>query len=158
MKNKIIYVDFDDTIFIWDIHTLSDVNITDWMSYNNIGHLNYSLRDYLREQKQNNMIILLTHCCDSIELKMKQEYLQHICGDLFDDYLGVSAPELKVNVVARSKELYGIDPYQTVLIDDRLKTRVLFAENGYLTENPLNIANKCYMEKVYDRSNKTIKE
>lgn len=35
MKNKIIYVDFDDTIFIWDIHTLSDVNITDWMSYIN---------------------------------------------------------------------------------------------------------------------------
>ena len=78
MRNKIIYVDFDDTIFIWDVHTLSDVNITDWMSYNNIGHLNYSLRDYLREQKQNNMIILLTHCCDSIELKMKQEY-EKVC-------------------------------------------------------------------------------
>ena len=44
----------------------------------------------------------------------------------------------------------------TVLIDDRLKTRVLVANQGLLVENPLNIADRYYrMEK--EKQN-TIKE
>ena len=125
MKNKIIYVDFDDTIFIWDVHTLADVYLNNWEDYKNIGHLSNVIVDYLKEQKNTSEIVLLTHCRDSVELRMKQTYLEHMCPGLFDDYLFVSDPEVKLDIINRSKQLYHIDPCHTVLIDDRLKTRVL---------------------------------
>lgn len=154
MKNKIIYVDFDDTIFIWDIHSLADVYLKSWEDYKNIGHLSNVIVDYLKEQKNTSEIVLLTHCRDSVELRMKQAYLEHMCPGLFDDYLFVSDPEVKLDIINRSEQLYHIDPCHTVLIDDRLKTRVLVANQGLLVENPLNIADRYYrMEKEKQNTN-----
>lgn len=144
MKSKIIYVDFDDTIFIWDIHSLADVYLKSWEDYKNIGHLSNVIVDYLKEQKNTSEIVLLTHCRDSVELRMKQAYLEHLCPGLFDDYLSVSDPDVKLDIINRSETLYHINPCHAVLIDDRLKTRVLVADHGFLTENPLNIADRYY--------------
>ena len=149
-KINITYVDFDDTIFIWDTTIKTNIRpIIAWNDYDDHGRLNRSLIEYLNVIKNTDKIILLSHCPDSIELKIKKEYLENKCPGLFDDFIGTSSPERKIDIMAKSEEIYGIQPQNITLIDDIHATRKLDLTAGYLVKNPLEIANKYY--EIYAR-------
>ena len=146
--SKVIFVDFDDTICLHNIHIFIDdrmfLNVDEASAkfYAN-SELNIPLYRYLVNEKNNGTnIILLTSACSKM-LDVKKCWLKNNCPSIeFDDFISASIDINKTQIMLCYAKHNKIDILDLVLIDDSCIERRTAEENGIITYNPQLIMNK----------------
>ncbi|HAJ77977.1 MAG TPA: hypothetical protein DCO89_02810 [Clostridiales bacterium] len=145
---KIIFVDFDDTICLHNVH----IDIDDRMFLNSNeasekfyskSELNQPLYKYLVNENNNGAkIILLTSACSKM-LDVKKYWLKTNCPLIeFDDYISASIDINKTQIMLSYAKHNKIDVSNIILIDDSCTERRTAEEGGIFTYNPQLIMNK----------------
>lgn len=139
MGNEIIFVDFDNTVFVWkNMKSFTEEerisqHLTGTMDYNAYGHINSNLEKHLLKWKQctHDKIILLSHVSSSVELECKKDYLNKECPGLFDDFIAVGDAPTKIIVMKGYAMAYNKNKKDVILIDDLLRTVRAAQEEGF---------------------------
>lgn len=145
---KVIFVDFDDTICLHRFHIQIDermfysINKASELFYEN-SELNHQLYKYLlEEQKKGANIVLLSSACSKM-LDIKKHWLNQNCNLLkFNDFIASSIDISKTDIMCSYAKYNNIDINDIVLIDDNCTERKDAQKKGILTFNPQLIMNK----------------
>ena len=145
---KVIFVDFDDTLCLHRLNVYTDSRIFEKVDvacskFYCQSELNKKLYEYLIDAKHNgNKIILLTSACSKM-LEIKKYWIKQNCPLIdFDDYIAVSIDIDKSKIMSEYAKYNKIDISNIIFIDDNCTERKYAQENGILTYNPQLIMNK----------------
>lgn len=111
-KAVIVYVDFDDTLYVHEVHWSYDEDF-DYNMFFGFGKIKYSakylnhelinklktIRVYYANQGIKCIINLLTGCKTSIYFKSKTDFLDEAEPGLFNNYFSVSTQEEKLPMI-----------------------------------------------------------
>ena len=145
---KVIFVDFDDTICLHRSHIYIDdrmfypIDKACEMFYKN-SEPNHQLYKYLIEEQKNGARLILLSSASSTMLRIKEFWLKNNCPLLrFDDYISASIDIDKTNIMCAYAKHYNIDISNLIFIDDSCIERKTAEKYGILTFNPQLIMNK----------------
>lgn len=139
---KIIFVDFDNTLFIHD-HTLPPLSfmqefIKKDFFYYKAGYFNHLLIDTLIKEKEDGAtLILLSQANNSLEIEAKKKEVEDKYPNLFYDFIGASSVENKIEIMKEYEDYYGISRRNIMLVDDRTGTLMLARKEGFKIRTPL---------------------
>lgn len=143
-KNKIVFVDFDDTLFVWrhDRVEKYESSILTHMVGNdfydaNIGIYNEVLIERLKRAKETSHIVLLSHTPTTLEFRAKVINIEGLFPGLFDDYIGTDGIDSKIKVMECYAEKYGVAHDDIMLIDDIKETLRKAKERGFKARTPM---------------------
>lgn len=143
---KMLFVDFDDTLFIWN----SDIDCANYddklhilegsMNYRQLGFWNETLiANISKLKKQGVPIFLLTHVASSIEMRHKEKVLKEEFPNLFDEYYGTSSRKEKSIVALAIAHAYKLEPSQICIVDDSWEVREFAVLNGIAVRTPMEL-------------------
>lgn len=139
---RAIFVDFDDTLFIWD-HRISHADahlahLRGSLNYDIHGQLNLPLIQVLEKEKvAGSKIFLLTAVDCSCELASKIKYLSKKCPELFNDFFSVSSTPYKATFMAEYATVHNIP--KVCLIDDRHDALMAVKARGFDYRTPTEV-------------------
>ena len=143
-KNKIVFVDFDDTLFVWrhDRYEKYEASILTHMVGNtfytsNIGIYNGHLIERLKRAKEVSHVILLSHSPTTLEFRAKVMNVEGLFPGLFDDYIGTDGAESKIKIMECYVNKYKIERDDIMLIDDLKETLNKARERGFKARTPM---------------------
>lgn len=143
-KNKIVFVDFDDTLFIWRHDRIKkyESSILTHMVSNDfyddsVGIYNTELIERLKRAKVSSNIILLSHTPTTLEFRSKVMNVEGLFPDLFDDYIGTDGADSKIKVMECYAEKYSVEHDNIMLIDDVKETLHKAKERGFKARTPM---------------------
>lgn len=146
--DKVIFVDFDDTLCLHRFNIYTDARIFEKVDiacskFYNQSELNHQLYKYLIDMKQNGYkIILLTSACSKM-LEIKKFWLKQNCPLVeFNDFISVSIDIDKSKIMIEYAKFNNIDNSNIIFIDDNCSERKYAQENGISTYSPQLIMNK----------------
>lgn len=145
---KIIFVDFDDTICLHRYSVLIDERMFDDVDdacskFYAQSELNLPLYRYLTEKSKSGVkIILLTSACSKM-LDIKKCWLEKNCPLVnFDDFISASIDINKAQIMCGYAKHNKIDIGDIIFVDDSCAERNMAQEKGILNFNPQLIANQ----------------
>lgn len=141
---RIIFVDFDDTLFVWhhgiDRNGVNTKCFLGTLDYNEVGTINAPLISKLVSAiNEDTLIILLSHTLSNKEAYNKQLYCKEYCDGLFDDYICVSSGESKLAAMQVIADEYNVPFTSCYLIDDLHKTRDMVEAAGFQVRTPMEV-------------------
>ena len=151
-RYECIFVDFDNTIYLWsydsdNVRMAADEWIADIIKgkcpYRPEG-INTLLARYLKRLKETHptvRIYLLTQSVNSIEGRLKYEFLAKNLPGIFDDGFSCGNAEDKI-ILLRAFEKTGVDKKHIVLIDDKVDLLKTVHAEGFIAITPQLIMEK----------------
>jgi len=160
-----IYVDFDDTLYLHEKHW----SYEDDLDYNfryGLGiygykksNINSGLIRAIEELVKNNdepfyrvYVFMITGSRINLYFEAKRDFIKNNCDDIFDNFFSVSSQEEKIELIKRYNEMFeiehGIKVDKTIVIDDEYKVLSKCDNKNIIGMTPL------YFEKQYVNGNK----
>lgn len=147
---KVIFVDFDNTYFIWDSlkerkDNILESRIKGTFDYKEYGFVNTKMVKKLKDYKSKNpntMFHLISHCQNSVELKVKEQFILKETPDLFRTFISVSSAEEKILFIKTYAQACGIKSNDCILIDDMRKTIRLCNDSEIPAKTPIEVIYK----------------
>lgn len=129
MINKIIFVDFDDTLCLHKKNIYSEK----YLAYNPLDICDTVYKDsipndklikylYKKKETEDCYIMLLTSACSRM-LEIKKVWCTKHCPGLFDDYFAVSIDASKTEIMEAFIDRLGLDKKECLFIDDSCSDR-----------------------------------
>lgn len=156
---KNIFVDFDNTMYVWDNSPRTEPSTTDhidWLAssikdpfgqYYDADNLNDCLIiEYLKKAKNaGSKIILFTWTTFSSEGKAKFNFINSIHSNLLDDWISVSSIDAKVEYLL-AFERAGNDRNDMLVIDDDVTAIDKIYKAKFNIQTPQCIMNLIYKQ------------